>query len=48
MRSKSMYRPSLDSAGWSSSAAVLTPAGTVSLVPVLAFASPISKPVPVS
>ena len=28
IRSNSMYRPSTDSAGWSSSAAVLTPAGT--------------------
>ena len=48
MRSNSMYRPSIDSPGWSSSAAVFTPAGSVSLAPVLAFTSPISKPLPVS
>ena len=44
VRIHTRYRPSTESDGWSSSSLVLTPAGTVSRVPVLAFTSPISTP----
>ncbi len=40
--------PSADSAGWSSSSGVLTPAGTLSWTPVAALTSRISKPLPVT
>jgi hypothetical protein len=48
MRVNTRKRPSADSAGWSSSSGVLTPAGTATCAPVAALTIRISNPLPVT